>query len=348
MKTRSKLICILLLAITLRPGTSSAQSINLKNDSAHLLLDTVLSFAKHNSLYRNKVDWKKVEDSVRLTAENAVTTKEVLPSIQLLYKLLGDHHGFITYGNKSYRWEKAEAKLDPKTHKALIKKGQEKNKVSSCILEKGYGYLQIPNNNPTHQGDIEKIATQIRDSLLKLNPQQLKGLIIDLRLNYGGNLSAVLGGLTTLFKPGKLGSFVYPVTGQAEEWGIINDRIFAGTDTTHKIPGIGKSTYNLKVVVLIGPYTRSSGEAAAISFKGRKNTLFIGENSGGYTTSNNSFQFTKEIGFFIATAVEADRNGHIYLDNVQPDQEIIGGDDFEDLKKDEKIIAGLKWLKGNN
>jgi len=346
MKTLSKLICILLLTIALNPCVSTAQNIHLKNDSAHLLLDTVLSFAKHNSLYRNKVDWKKVEDSVRLTAANAVIIKEVLPSIQLLYKLLGDHHGFITYDNKSYRWEKTEAKLDPKTHKALIKKGQEKNKVSSCTLENGYGYLQIPNNNPTHQGDLEKIAGQIRDSLLKLKPRQLKGLIIDLRLNYGGNLSVVLGGLTSLFEPGKLGSFVDPVTSQAEEWGIINDRIFAGTDTTHKMPGIGKSTYNLKVVVLIGPYTRSSGEAAAISFKGRKNTLFIGESSGGYTTSNNSFQFTEEIGFFIAAAVEADRNGHVYLDNVQPDQEIIGDDNFDDLKSDAKVIAGLKWLKG--
>ena len=348
MKTLTKLTCIFILAIALRPSTSSAQSINLKNDSAHLLLDTVLSFTKHNSLYRNKVDWKKVEDSVKLTAANAVTVKDVIPSVKLLYKLLGDHHGFITYGNKSYGWRGNDKPIDSAIHQVLLKKIKTEYTLMPQMLKKGYGYLLVPDNNPTHPGDVNKIARQIQDSLIKLEPQKLKGLIIDLRLNPGGDMWAMIGGLITLFEPGKLGAFVFPVTNTEEVWGVKNNMVYDGRDTAYIQKQLAKSLYNLKVVVLIGPYTRSSGEATAISFKGRKNTWFIGENSGGYTTSNNSFQFTNEIGFFLATSVEADRNGHVYLDNVQPDQEIIGGDDFDDLKKDEKVIAGLKWLKKNN
>ena len=179
---------------------------------------------------------------------------------------------------------------------------------------------------------------------MALNPNQLKGLIIDLRLNLGGSMWPMIGGLAALFEQGKLGAFVFPASGNQEEWGINKNLVYDGVDTVYHL-NKGVNLSQLKVVVLIGPYTRSSGEALAISFKGRKNTWFAGENTGGYTTSNESIQFSREIGFFIATAVEADRNGQLYLDNVKPDTEIMGGDAFDDLRNDQKIIAALKWLK---
>src|ERR1700761_558825 len=120
MKTLNKFACILILVVVLKPCISAAQNAALKTDSAHLLLDTILSFAKSNSLYRKNVDWQKVEDSVRISASKAITIKDALPSIQLLYKLLGDHHGFIIYANKSYSWRANDKPIDPATHKALI------------------------------------------------------------------------------------------------------------------------------------------------------------------------------------------------------------------------------------
>lgn len=336
---------IALFAMVLKPGETSAQ----KTDSTRRLLDTVLSFTKNNSLYRNNVNWKMVEDSVRFTAANAAGIKDALPAIQLLYKLLGDHHGFITYGKKSYAWRSVDKPLDKTTHQALVKKMHDGYKLTPELLEKGYGYLLVPDNNPTHQGDNNKIAQQIIDSLASLHTSKLKGIIIDLRLNPGGSMWPMIGGLAALFEPGKLGAFVFPASQKAEEWGIKGDIthriVYDGTDTVYHIKSQDKNLYQLKVVVLTGPYTRSSGEALAISFKGRKNTFFIGENSGGYTTSNESFQFTNEIGFFLATSVESDRNGVAYPDHVKPDKEIIGGDDFDHLKNDQKVIAALKWLK---
>lgn len=343
MKILSKLVYAFTLIIFLKP--CSAQTTITPADSARRLLDTVISFAKNKSLFRKKVDWQKVEDSVRSSAVHAVTIKEVLPSIQLLYKLLGDHHGFITYGGKYYGWRGNDQPIDPKTHAALLKKYKDGYGLTARMLGNSYGYLLIPDNNPTHHGDVDKIAQQIQDTLKKLEPQHLKGLIIDLRLNPGGDMYAMLGGLSSLFKPGRLGSFAFTATGQTEEWGIKNNKVYGGTDTVCHIKQTINPLYNLNVVVLIGPYTCSSGEATAISFKGRINTHFIGENTGGYTTSNESLQFTDQIGFFLATAVEADRNGKLYLDKVQPDEQVIGGDNFDDLKKDKKIRAALKWLQ---
>ena len=89
------------------------------------------------------------------------------------------------------------------------------------------------------------------------------------------------------------------------------------------------------------------GEALAISFKGRPRTRFIGEKTGGYTTANESIQFSAETGMFLATSVETDRNRNRYPENVSPDEEITGGDDFDYLLNDKKIQAALRWLKQN-
>ncbi|MES2268545.1 MAG: S41 family peptidase [Bacteroidota bacterium] len=341
----TKISLVTLAVIILGLGKVSAQ----QTDSVRLLIDTLLRFSKTNSLYSKQADWNKITDSVRSKALNAGTIKEALPAVKLLYQLLGDHHGFVTYNNKYYGWSGNNKPMDNSIHAALIKKMKDGYQLKKGTLEKGYGYLLIPDNNPTHHGAVNEIARQIRDSLAALDPEKLKGLVIDLRLNPGGDMYAMIGGLSNLFEPGKLGAFVYPGLKKEEAWNIKSsngvDRVYSGQDTLCKINRRGKPLYDLKVVVLIGPYTRSSGEALAISFKVRNNTRFIGENTGGYTTANASFQFTNEIGVFVATAIEADRNGQVYLDNVKPDEEITGGDDFDHLKNDLKVIAALKWLK---
>ncbi|MCJ8209096.1 S41 family peptidase [Mucilaginibacter sp. RS28] len=339
-------VCLIILTVGITSiGKANAQ----QADSVRRLIDTLLQFSKANSLYSGSADWKKINDSVRAKAASAGTIKEALPAVKLLYQLLGDHHGFITYNNKYYGWTGNNKPLDKIVHAALIKQMKDGYGLRKQMLEKGYGYLLIPNNNPTYRGAVNSIARQIRDSLMALKPEKLKGLVIDLRLNTGGDMYAMIGGLSNLFKPGKLGAFVYPGTKKEEAWSIESengrDKVYSGDDTLCRINRRGNPLYDLKVVVLIGPYTCSSGEALAISFKGRNHTFFIGEDSGGYTTANNSFQFTSTIGVFVATAVEADRNGRLYTDNVKPDEEITGGDDFNNLRNDLKVKAAIQWLK---
>ncbi len=346
MKTLTKLIYLLLFFVLMQPAGLLAQSKTIKPDSAHLLIDTALSYAKTNSIYRNQVNWKQVEDTVRITVANAKTIQEAVPAIKLLYKLLGDHHGFLVYNNKYYGWRGPKVSIDTLAHQALLSKIKAHNTtIKSQLIEKGYGYLLIPDNNPTHPHDQDLIGQQIQDSLNKLNPEKLKGLVIDLRLNPGGGMFAMLGGIANLFSPGKLGSFIDPATKTEQAWGVTNNTAYVGTDTYCRLSSVAKSFAGLKVVVLIGPQTASSGEAVAISFKGRNNTWFIGEDTGGYTTANDSFQLTNDIGIFMATSIEADTKGHIYWNNVSPDEQIIGGDNFDDLRTDKKVIAALKWLK---
>jgi carboxyl-terminal processing protease len=329
--------------IILFPFTLFAQQPLSGADSVRKVVDTLINYGKTKSIYRNKVNWQILEDSVRKQAAKAKTITEVMPAVALFYQLLGDFHGFTSYHKKIYKWRTKSIALDTLKYKSLIAKVKHTTQPESKILAKGYGYLLIPANNPTVAGADDVLAQQIQDSLSKLHLEKLKGLIIDLRANPGGDMYPMILGVGNLLGNGQLGSFIDPVTKEKEPWGIKGKAIFTGKDTVCRLKTIAPLNTQLKVVVLIGPYTASSGEATAISFIGRKNTFFIGEKTAGYTTANESFHIF-DVNMFMAISVEADRNEKVYLENVTPNQEVIAGDNFENLTKDTKVVAALNWL----
>lgn len=313
-------------------------------DSARIVVDSIMNYAQSKSIYRARVNWETLRAAVYQKSAAAISVQEVMPAVELIYQLLGDFHGFTTRGKKYYKWRQKSPKPDTLLYQSVLRKIKKGPAVEIRSFDQKYGYLLIPENNPTHKGDNERLAQQLQDSLAKLNPSKLKGLIIDLRTNGGGSMYPMILGVANLLGDGQLGSFIDPVTRKKESWKISGKEIYAGDELICRLNTLAALNTKLKIVILTGINTASSGEATAISFKGRKNTWFIGENTGGYTTANDSFRIF-DLNVFMATAVEADRNGVIYEKNLSPDQEILAGDNFEELTKDAKIIAALKWLK---
>jgi carboxyl-terminal processing protease len=340
-----KLKPIIFAVFLLFPFFCSAQKAVNGVDSARMVIDSALNYAKINSLYTSKVNWSALTDSVKKNSAGAHNIAEAMPAIKLMYKMLGDFHGGAYYRGKAYRWSSRRSNADYAKYPGLMTKFRKgKPAIETRMLEKGYGYLLIPNNNPTKDGEAYAIGRQIQDSLTKLNPATLKGIVIDLRLNTGGNMYPMILGVGNLFSKGKLGTFVYPKPNMNESWEIRDTTIFCKDFNGGSVKAFSKVNPKIKIAVLISPYTASSGEATTISFKGQKNARIIGDTTGGYTTANENFSYFG-VDFLMATAVEADRNGTVYYENVPPEQEVIAGDNFEDFSKDEKMIAAMKWLK---
>jgi carboxyl-terminal processing protease len=335
------LTCLLLL-----PFLSFAQQPLTGADSARKVIDTALSYAKQNSIYRGNIDWNKLTDSVRARSNNAKSVTEAMPAVALMYEMLGDFHGMALYNGKTYKWNTTLVNVDRKLYKELLVKfTKNKQTIETRMLENGYGYILIPGNNPTKPGEIQIIAGQIQDSLAKLNPAKLKGVVIDLRLNLGGNMWPMIIGVGNLVSKGKLGYFIYPDASKNESWMVRGNSIYSDTTQACSVKALGKANPKIKIAVLTSPYTASSGEATAITFKGQKNACIIGDATAGYTTANESFSIYG-VEFIMAQAAEADRNRKVYYKNVPPDMEVIAGDNFNDFSKDQKIIAALKWMKG--
>jgi C-terminal processing protease CtpA/Prc len=79
---------------------------------------------------------------------------------------------------------------------------------------------------------------------------------------------------------------------------------------------------SLKIAVIIGKYTISSGEATAIAFRGKKNVTFFGQPTTGATTGNQTFFFDRNSMLFLAVSYYADRTKVVYGKPILPDYEI--------------------------
>jgi len=184
-----------------------------------------------------------------------------------------------------------------------------------------------------------------------LKENGITSCIIDLRLNGGGNMYPMLGGLSCFFHDGKIGSSVY-ANGEIQFNLIIKEDVFYFNNTngeswqmTFAKDSCDARFENMPVVILLSYITASVGQVTAITFKQRPNTFFIGENTAfGYATGNNYYYFSQQLTMNLSTAFTTDATGNIYRETVLPDRYIISGDNFEDLNKDEKIKNALIWL----
>jgi C-terminal processing protease CtpA/Prc len=216
----------------------------------------------------------------------------------------------------------------------------------STILADHFAYIRVPSINAYIPDQINAYGQTLRDTVCTFQGKNIKGFIIDLRLNTGGNMYPMLGGLSDLLGNTIIGYETEMDGSVVRTWKIENGNlILEGYQATQLENKCHPDFSETPVVVLVGPVTSSSGTMTAIAFKNRPKTTFIGEpTASGYTTSNGYFQFAPNLTMNFATQFVADRNKKIYKLNLTPDKFISGGDRFDDLMIDEKIKAALEYL----
>jgi C-terminal processing protease CtpA/Prc len=214
--------------------------------------------------------------------------------------------------------------------------------VKSQILDGEFGYILIPPVNGSASDGGKSVGVEIDSIICNVSPKVI-GWIVDLRLNVGGSMWPMIGGLQALLGEGKIGAFVSQ-NQQTIEWNISKGIFKAGTDSVAIINNLCDFK-TLPVVILISQLTASSGEAVAIAFKGREKTIFIGEPTSGYMTSLNRYHLSNRATLDVAEAHMCDRNGDCYTKTVTPDITLIDGDRFKKLENDVKVHQALSWLK---
>lgn len=313
-------------------------------DSVRIFIDSALQVMQKNSIFSKQVNWKNMTASVQRMSKNARTYKEAAPAIKYAFNALDDKHGWLVFGDEEYR----NPKFKPDTGriseniKLVASKGP---KIYCSVVNDNYAYVSIPFFGGQTAEQMQRFGQQIQDSLCKVITASNKGIIIDLRLNAGGNIAPMLAGVSNV-----LGNDDVSIT--ANDKGQITGRttiqgnkvMMDGTMRTSLTNNCADLT-KLPVAVIIGPVTGSSGEALALGFIGRDKAILIGEATAGYTTANDGFLLAgRKYGMVLSVDYMTDRFGNVYEDKVKPDIEVIGGDDFFNHTKDKKIQAALEWL----
>lgn len=309
---------------------------------AQSYLEKVIKTIRMRAMNSHLVDWYVAQKTALEMCHGARSTKDTYDAINYVLSLLKDNHSFLR--DKAGRGTRKHGTQQERP----VRHDRVKRDVIVRADGKTFGFIKIPSFSGS-VSEAHKFAQGIQDEIRAAVEKQAVGWIVDLRGNGGGNMWPMLKGVGPLIGEGVAGHFCYPRVSipwyyEGGAVGVIN-RSGKQKDDSAKIEHLVPDQSHKPVAVLIDKNTASSGEAIAISFKGRPRTYFIGTPSAGLATNNESIKLPDGATLLLTTSCESDRNGVKHFPDVKPDLEIIQGDLAYGAADDPGILAALEWLK---
>ena len=310
------LICLISLVSCHREKEPAVTSV-----AAQTYLDELVSLMKNNSINRKTIDWTVFKARVDAQAQGAQTIADTYPAIQLGLTLLGDNHSmyYASTGKAIYGNTTVTCKDD--------------NTITGTI-HRGIGYVKV-SSFEGGGSDAIKFAQSIQDAIKAADSDSLKGWIVDLRGNLGGNMWPMVAGVGPLLGEGVCGYFLDP-DGNASAWSYQKGSALLNQAEIIKVESaytVRKANY--KVAVLTDRATASSGEAVAVSFKGRPNTRSFGKATCGVSTANVTNRLSDGAILNLTQSTMANRSKQAYGSSIQVDEVVAA---------DRVVAEATSWL----
>ena len=294
---------------------------------ARRFINAVCDTIRLHSLIRDSIDISAIRPIALQIAGDAKKYADCYLAIDYLLGSLrsfGDEHSFFMTPAEVKNWKN---------------EGSQVSKISfpkSRIMD-SCGYILVP---PFHGGNSKRMlafADSLQNEIRILSRAGIKGWIIDLQENTGGNMEPMIAGLGPLFSSEKLGSLI-DVDKKPNAWHYKNGRYYGDDDKGWNVSHPFSLHSNLPIAVLTSNQTGSSGEIVVVSFIGNANTRRFGQPTWGLTTGNGSFDLEDGSKLFLASTIMADRNGKEYTSSIVPDVEISSNN------KEEVYKAAVRWI----
>jgi carboxyl-terminal processing protease len=286
-------------------------------------LKEIINVIKENGLYADSINWNDLEGKVSSLSKGMQHTEDCTPVIDTILNTLrsaGDKHSVY---------------YDKKAAKKLTSSNYVSKPVESRLVGDNIGYIKVPMFLSIDLSASETFASDIQNQIRQLDEgHNIQGWIVDLRGNSGGNMHPMIKGLSSLIGDSIYVYVLYPKRTLALST-VTGQTAYIKLNSSYRTRSV------TKIAVLIDSLTGSSGEFTAIAFKTQPNTLFFGQPTAGYTTSNQSFKLKDGSYLFLATAYMADRKGNKYLPNIIPDVIVPPN---PDKNNDPTVEAARNWL----
>ena len=317
-----------------------------KDDTLRQLLDKIVSHAEGSSLYRMKVDWVKVKNTMSEMSKDAASVSDLSTALKYLLQSMGDEHGRIFYKSQMIAYYYGEQKDHQKSFNSRILHQIQEGEVykfETRLLQDNVGYVRIVG---LPMGDNTLMAKQIQEKICELAAKGAKKWILDLRYNGGGNMHPMAEGISLLIGNGNVGGSKGLTENENSSWNV-KEGDFYYDDYSIRLKNDCKIRPFPKVAVLTSLYTTSSGEAIAVMFKGRKNTRFFGHKTLGMITVTDWKVLDESTTMTISVSYYMDRKGKVYTNYVDVD-EITPFEEMPLSENDKATNQALLWLKGKS
>ena len=310
-----------------------------QRDSVALYLDSALQVMQSNSLFSDRVNWQET----RQRQGSYKTYKEADSVLVQVFSRLRDKHGFIATNDTFYRYSEPE---ENRFSEGILREYRKPRSIRISMLEERIGYYKMPAVLiGSDTAKMKSWANALYDSLCKLMSSKPVSLVLDLRMNNGGNSVPMFESMRPLLGP-------YAKTYLANSRFEIVEPETTALSEAYEHAGkpdrkCTKENLQIRIAVLIGPGTASSGEILAMAFASRPGTRLFGEKSAGVCNSTNGFLLTMNSFYTLLTEnYVADFRKKINTSQVIiPDVYIKSQDNYDDPSSDITVQMAMKWLK---
>ena len=280
--------------------------------SAETYGKNALSTIDKNGIFAGNDEWKNTYNECLKMIENAKSYDNTYDAIRKALSVGGGKHSMLMTKSESQDTTESYDEVLP-----------------TVSLDGDIAIIKLPDFLGTAEAG-QKYA-KVAEDFIHENRDKIKGVVLDLRGNTGGDMGPMATAVSSLLPDGELVYYHYrsydiPVTLKN---GVVSN---AGTG--------GKSLYpdeklNVPVAILTDDMTASSGEALTLCFRGLENTRTFGAPTAGYTSVNMLYNMYDGAQMYLTVAFDKARTGEIFKEtSIEPD-----------VATDSPLEAALEWLR---
>ena len=287
----NKIFALLAIVLLSQIGCSTQSSL-FPVTSVETYLNQLVDFMENNHMNKATVNWTELRANVQLKGKEAETVLQLNEAILLAFELLNDQTSFFvtTSGQQILLGGTCEDTLP---------------NVATGTSE--IGYVKIPTfGGAGVSGAVfaEKMHGEIRDQ----DHGQLKGWIVDLRQNKGGNMWPMITGIGPILGEGTAGFFIDSNSDEKPFGYILGSSTFDGEPVVTITNAYTLVSPNAKVAILVDYATTNAAEAVAIAFSGKSETKSFGALTCGRASGIQTFQMSDGAVLYLTTSFLIDRN----------------------------------------
>ncbi len=266
-----------------------------------------------NGIYSGSDEWKSTYEECLKMIENAESYEDTYPAIKKALSVCGGKHSMLMTKSESQSTSDSYDEVLP-----------------TVSLDGDIAIIKLPDFLGT--AEAGRKYAKVAEDFIHENRDKIKGVVLDLRGNTGGDMGPMATAVSSLLPDGELMYYHYrsydvPVT--------LKDGVISNAGTG------GKSLYpdeklKVPVAILTDGMTASSGEALTLCFRELENTRTFGAPTAGYTSVNMLYSLYDGAQLYLTVAFDKARTGEVFEETrIVPN-----------VVTDSPLEAALEWLGG--
>lgn len=270
-------------------------------------LNELVDVMKNNHINKATINWDDLRTQVLQKGAGAATISAANDAVLLALELLDDRSSFVLTATGAIIEYKVPC---------------EDEAAPEPTVPADIGYVLIP---PYSNFGINAaiFAEKMHGTISSQDNASLKGWIIDLRGNTGGNLWPMIAGIGPVLGNGTVGYFV-DSDGLKKTFAYKDGTSFYNDEAvvTVSFPYVDFKSAGKKIAVLVDHSTSNAGEGVMVAFSGMANSRSFGSATCGQGGGNQPFQLSDRSVLYLNVAYLEDRNEQNLQGVITPDEVI--------------------------